>query len=530
MTIRAHLRNNDTDPDHPPKSDLVRWGVRDASRERRRAPEERVSRRAKEGGTGGRRDSLRPGAAADARNARFNKHLQRGSDASGREVWRGTWADVRWRMSERFKADHNGDSGFECLSCKAQYQLRSDMERHLISQKGIKDHPTEEHLRSWGLASAKAKHMQLKSGSSLPGAVPSAEAFMKTWKHDGGKPGNVDRPAAEAFIKAWMARQPDITITSQTFQQVITDMETHLNMSRMQLCNLFGTPDAFLQFLKTGALLAKAALQRASGTVSYNKTVRLWTGAGAKFKKDPRSLARAKALAAPPVTEDPRQRAQPKAAGQVLARAAAKAFVRPSPKQKAQPQIVLPQISVPPDFAATAAALASETRLDDCDTDGYFLPMMLGGHKVLVEEATNTWRLDNTLLKAKTDGLGYRNSKKMDDHVGEGIFAKWGHLLTGCDEGDGWIAVRSDAFVKPNADQVEKLWKARSSAVNQKIVPKPPPKFRLPADLQAAQKKTGAADQNEEPLPYPWQLIEGDGDPYFFNEVTGSTQWNRPAA
>lgn len=490
MTIRAHLRNNDGDPDHPPKSDLVQWGVRDVSPERQRALVDRAVKSSTGGGRE-RRHSSKPTSAADARNSRFNQHLQRGSGAVGQDTWRGAWADVRLRMSERFKADHTGDIGFACLSCKLQYKLLSDMERHLFMQKGISNHPSEGHLRCWGLQGRQAL------------------------KHEGGNLEQIDRPVVEAFIKVWMANRPSKEL--ETTQQAITDMETQLGKSRLQLSSLFGSADMLLRYLRAAALQANVRSQLCHGKGGANKMVRLWGGAGAS-KRDPREAARAKALGAPLVSGDLGQRASPKA------------FVRPSAKKKAH---AVP--TVPSDFAAIAAGLASEPRLDDCDIDGFFLPKELEGVRVLVEEATNTWRIDNTLLNATTDGLGYRNTKTMGDHVGEGIFAKWGFLLTGCDEGDGWVAVRSDVFVYPDADQVEKVWNVQNPAAQENIVPSATPKMTKspavepkPTGADVLGQGNAAANADDDTLPYPWQVIEGNDDTYFFNEVTGRTQWERP--
>lgn len=47
--------------------------------------------------------------------------------------------------------------------------------------------------------------------------------------------------------------------------------------------------------------------------------------------------------------------------------------------------------------------------------------------------------VDNSELQAKTDGLGYRSYKSIDDHSRAG--APWGTSVVGTDEGDGWVRV-----------------------------------------------------------------------------------------
>lgn len=50
--------------------------------------------------------------------------------------------------------------------------------------------------------------------------------------------------------------------------------------------------------------------------------------------------------------------------------------------------------------------------------------------------------VDNTLLKAETNGLGFRSSPCMEDKVADGqALALWGTCVSGCDLGNGWIQV-----------------------------------------------------------------------------------------
>lgn len=50
--------------------------------------------------------------------------------------------------------------------------------------------------------------------------------------------------------------------------------------------------------------------------------------------------------------------------------------------------------------------------------------------------------VDNSLLQAKTQGLGYRFSKRRDD-IDRTATAAWGSTVVGSDEGDGWLRVGS---------------------------------------------------------------------------------------
>jgi len=49
--------------------------------------------------------------------------------------------------------------------------------------------------------------------------------------------------------------------------------------------------------------------------------------------------------------------------------------------------------------------------------------------------------VDNTMLRDYTCGLGYRFSKNLVDKVGETSLAPWGCIISGIDEGDGWVKV-----------------------------------------------------------------------------------------
>jgi len=84
-------------------------------------------------------------------------------------------------------------------------------------------------------------------------------------------------------------------------------------------------------------------------------------------------------------------------------------------------------------------------------------------------ENVRAFRVDNSRLRSRSPGLGYRLSKNDDDKIsGEG--EDWEAIITGVDEGDGWLRVRSDRFlpfeqkgatvlIPVNADGEEADWK-----------------------------------------------------------------------
>jgi hypothetical protein len=72
--------------------------------------------------------------------------------------------------------------------------------------------------------------------------------------------------------------------------------------------------------------------------------------------------------------------------------------------------------------------------------DLVYLPKMLNGAVVLVQDMSNTWRTTNDELNAHALGLGLRRSKDLEAGVVSTHFAPWGEALVGGhDEGDGWV-------------------------------------------------------------------------------------------
>jgi hypothetical protein len=72
-----------------------------------------------------------------------------------------------------------------------------------------------------------------------------------------------------------------------------------------------------------------------------------------------------------------------------------------------------------------------------------FLPKLINGKVVLVPEGSGRFRIDNNKLRADTEGIAYRVSKDLNDlDPSEDILAKWGCIIHGQDDGNGWVEVR----------------------------------------------------------------------------------------
>jgi len=94
--------------------------------------------------------------------------------------------------------------------------------------------------------------------------------------------------------------------------------------------------------------------------------------------------------------------------------------------------------------AAPAAEEAAELDADHNDHTVKFLPVELNGTCVLVEESRDMWRVMNS-INAGTPGLAYRTSKHFEDK--HGGLAMWGDLISGVDDGDGWIRCEQIKFL-----------------------------------------------------------------------------------
>jgi len=64
----------------------------------------------------------------------------------------------------------------------------------------------------------------------------------------------------------------------------------------------------------------------------------------------------------------------------------------------------------------------------------------------LPKDLWNEYYVDNTDLKADTPGLGFRNSKHLEDRAGDAA-VEWGSTVMGVDLGDGWLRVHSDRYL-----------------------------------------------------------------------------------
>lgn len=87
-------------------------------------------------------------------------------------------------------------------------------------------------------------------------------------------------------------------------------------------------------------------------------------------------------------------------------------------------------------------------RDDSGDLRGFFkgIGMEVSSEDVKPPENARSYRVDNSRLRSTSPGLGYRGSKNDDDKVkGEG--ADWEDIITGVDEGDGWLRVSNDRYL-----------------------------------------------------------------------------------
>jgi len=66
-----------------------------------------------------------------------------------------------------------------------------------------------------------------------------------------------------------------------------------------------------------------------------------------------------------------------------------------------------------------------------------FLPIQIQDKTVLIKEAENVWKVTNEFLQSPSPFFSCRNTKNFDDKAKE--ILKDGSLITGLDEGDGWV-------------------------------------------------------------------------------------------
>lgn len=84
-----------------------------------------------------------------------------------------------------------------------------------------------------------------------------------------------------------------------------------------------------------------------------------------------------------------------------------------------------------------------------CDeaSEYYYLPKFIRGIPVLVQEAEDTWRADNTKLGSHNGGLCFRKSADMADRAQEDFLLMYGTTTKGIDVGNDWVKVPYQAPV-----------------------------------------------------------------------------------
>jgi hypothetical protein len=63
-----------------------------------------------------------------------------------------------------------------------------------------------------------------------------------------------------------------------------------------------------------------------------------------------------------------------------------------------------------------------------------------------IETLGQTYLVDNTQLGAKSRGLAYRRTKRLEDRAGTTL-AGWGGVVKGLDQGDGWLKLGNDRYL-----------------------------------------------------------------------------------
>jgi hypothetical protein len=70
-----------------------------------------------------------------------------------------------------------------------------------------------------------------------------------------------------------------------------------------------------------------------------------------------------------------------------------------------------------------------------------FLPIELQGLQVMIPVDAYTWKSQKPPM-LKSYGLGYRYAKDLDARIPDNPSLRWGEIVQGVDEGDGWLRVR----------------------------------------------------------------------------------------
>jgi len=91
----------------------------------------------------------------------------------------------------------------------------------------------------------------------------------------------------------------------------------------------------------------------------------------------------------------------------------------------------------PPELTSPKAAQNSRTVINQSPS-----PSAAQSHVLETGPPEKTYLVDNSLMGAKTRGLAYRRSKRLEDRDGTAV-AGWGGMVKGIDQGDGWLKLGS---------------------------------------------------------------------------------------
>jgi hypothetical protein len=78
-----------------------------------------------------------------------------------------------------------------------------------------------------------------------------------------------------------------------------------------------------------------------------------------------------------------------------------------------------------------------------------YLPKFIRGIPVLIQEAEDLWRADNSKLGSHNGGLCFRKSMDMADRAQEDFLQMYGTTIKGIDVGNDWVKVPYEAPIVP---------------------------------------------------------------------------------
>ncbi|CAK0841408.1 unnamed protein product [Prorocentrum cordatum] len=93
-----------------------------------------------------------------------------------------------------------------------------------------------------------------------------------------------------------------------------------------------------------------------------------------------------------------------------------------------------------------------------------YLPMYVGGKKVLAKVAPGSYHVDNSQLLSSTLGLGHRFSKELDD-IDDDSYARWNTTVVGTDEMDGWLRTRGGTCFSPANGTIVRIRDSRGRSL-----------------------------------------------------------------